>query len=620
MKRPETRLLAALAAILVGVTFLPTVPSLAGGFLGIDEVDHFGTQWFYGFVEDAVRHGKDLFWTDLLFFPYGKDIYRHTGANLLDAVAALPFRVLLGPVLGYNAFVLAGLLFNAWAFHRLARDRVADPFARGVATLLFALSPYILYETAEGRPMQSILGLLPLFLREAWRAAERPGWRAPVLGGVLLAVLGYWYWFYAFFAGLAAAALLGWTLLLRYLVMAGIAVALVAPVAVPLLLASSAADSTVPGLLDTARWTWLHAPPITREGHEIALLVWQPLAGKSGFYFQDERGEVLLAHQLQPLWVSFLLVALWLWRPGPVARGPILAMTAVLSVLALGPFVLLPTPGEADLAIPNPLYIGAVHAVRFLRRLWWPGRAVAVLLPLGGLVVAAVVARLGEGVPRRKLVAAGILGALVLGQMLWSRTAPFPTWSARIPAGYRCLAAGAPGAVFELPYGWTQAHLYYQSVHGRPIFGGMLERNPVFQPPEHVTLREANTFVKALLEAYDKEPRTDVSEVDAQALRDMGYRYVLLQKDALRVHVDGPTLGAAVTRTRLRQTTARLDSLLGTPVWNDARVALWGPWGDPSPCADAPPEKDTEPAPWNHRSTASVKDLDWTRLRILGVE
>ena len=58
------------------------------------------------------------------------------------------------------------------------------------------------------------------------------------------------------------------------------------------------------------------------------------------------------------------------------------------------------------------------------------------------------------------------------------------TWDAYVPAGFRCLAGGAEGAVIELPYSWTQAHLYYQIEHGRPIMGGMLENNETFTPDE----------------------------------------------------------------------------------------------------------------------------------------
>ena len=70
---------------------------------------------------------------------------------------------------------------------------------------------------------------------------------------------------------------------------------------------------------------------------------------------------------------------------------------------------------------------------------------------------------------------------------------PFETWNAGIPAGYKCLATGPEGAVLELPYNFTQAHLYYQIEHGRPIFGGMLENNKVFTPRETTELLKNNT-------------------------------------------------------------------------------------------------------------------------------
>jgi hypothetical protein len=107
-------LLGLIAAI--GAVWLPTAADWATAFLGIDYVDALGTQWFYWFVDHELGRDKPLGHTDLFFYPWGKDIFAHTGTNVLDAVLAMPVRWLLGPVLGYNLFVIAGLAASAWAF------------------------------------------------------------------------------------------------------------------------------------------------------------------------------------------------------------------------------------------------------------------------------------------------------------------------------------------------------------------------------------------------------------------------------------------------------------------------------------------------------------------------
>ena len=105
--------MALLAVLAAG--FGPHLRRLADDLLGYEYVDHYGTQWFYWYTERQVRAGAPLGHTDLFFYPWGKDVYLHTGSNVLDAMAAVPFRAMFGPTLGYNVFVLAGLLASGLA-------------------------------------------------------------------------------------------------------------------------------------------------------------------------------------------------------------------------------------------------------------------------------------------------------------------------------------------------------------------------------------------------------------------------------------------------------------------------------------------------------------------------
>ena len=77
----------------------------------------------------------------MVFFPYGKDIYGHTGANILDAILAAPLREWMGPTLSYNVFILLSLAFNVWAFSRLAREFTEDRITVWMSSLWFGCSP-----------------------------------------------------------------------------------------------------------------------------------------------------------------------------------------------------------------------------------------------------------------------------------------------------------------------------------------------------------------------------------------------------------------------------------------------------------------------------------------------
>jgi hypothetical protein len=142
-------------------------------------------------------------------------------------------------------------------------------------------------------------------------------------------------------------------------------------------------------------------------------------------------------------------------------------------------------------------------------------------IPVVCIALCTVMALANIGRRSRSLQLAAVLG--LGGLWLWNLKqiglAPFPTWDASVPAGYRCLAEGGDEALIELPYSWTQSHLYYQVEHGRPILGGMLENNRVFTPEESVGLRTENSFVRALLNAAKLEANPDEwTEQDKEAV------------------------------------------------------------------------------------------------------
>jgi len=589
----QHRLGLVVTVLLCGAVFLGTLTGLTDHFLGIEYVDHYGTQWFYWFAEHQLRALQGFGHTDLMFYPYGKDIYLHTGANVLDAIVAVPFRMIFGGVLGYNLFLIFGLGLSGYAFYSLARDFTEDRSAALIAATFVTLSPFVLTEVAEGRPTQAILVFPILFFRDLWRSGARGGLRAPLLAGLWLALTGYQYWFYAFFGGMVALAhgltLAFWPgpeaggrarILARHALIAAVALLLTLPATLSLLLASQAGQ--VPGMLDVSGWADGAIRPQTSEGTGIGLFLWQPLRGMSGFLAGTDPASLQYLPQgdLTP-WVSMIAMAAALFRPGRLRRAPALAMFAMGTVLAMGPVILLD-----DAWLPNPPYVWLVRNVAFLRRLWWPSRAYVYTDLLYGVFLAVALTWAGQ-VSGRARAAAATVAALLWGWHLsMSQLLPFPSWDATVPAGYRCLAGGDPGALLELPFSWTQAHLYWQTVHQRPIFGGMLENNELFAPEESVKLREDNSFVAGLLALTRSagEIPLSFSREDEETFGKLGYRYVVLERDAFNPPPNLPGLADNAARARLRRMRQQLTRALGEPVYEDARVNIYAPWGDPAPC------------------------------------
>jgi hypothetical protein len=143
----------------------------------------------------------------------------------------------------------------------------------------------------------------------------------------------------------------------------------------------------------------------------------------------------------------------------------------------------------------------------------------------------------------------------------------------------------------------------------------MLEKNPVFSHPASVRLRTENAYVAALLAAGDGVAAGSVPDADRAALGALGFRYVVLQKDAF-VAQGLSGMPARAVRTRQRDVVRAVQELAGAPVYDDARVAIFAPWGDRAPCDSSAWDRDSAPGPERRPTrTSGVLDLDEHRLK-----
>ncbi len=581
LRVPQLAGLVGIATAIAGLALWSALPTLGSRMLGIGGVDHSGTLWVYEQVREALTGASagaaSLVHTPVFYYPWGQDMLHNTGINVVDALLAAPFS-LLGRVAGHNAFLLCVLVANGLAAMCYARDHTEDRAAAALAGLAFAIAPYPLYELLEGRPAQALLVGMVFYLRALTRAVHGTG--SPWTAALWLALLGYQYWFYAVFAALGTVAGgVAWAArppvgrsttavigaLLR--VAAGAAVC-VAPVVVPMLAAMYA--GSVPGLIGQTPDMLLHS--------------YQPARGMVGFFDDDQ---FVGTQRALPLALAIAALARARKRGSDPDRVPELMIGAMALLLAMGPTLMI-----GARTVPEPLYVALSAALPPLQRLWHPARALAMLAVLG----------IGWFARMRRpaqllLLIVGVIAAVRDGLL------PFPTWDPTLPAGYQCLtarAAGEDAALLELPLAGSQRHLGYQSVHHRPISGGMHEAGVDFQPAEAVAWRASDPYANGLYAlARGAAPNAPIG--DGAAVHALGYGYVVLQKDAL------PTGQSAGERTLRRRIEAGLGSALGAPIWDDARTTIWAPWGDALPCSANPPARDETPAePLQDRA---VKDL-----------
>lgn len=556
-------------------------------YAGDAYVDAYGTQWFYWFAGEVLRGRQALAHTDFLFFPWGKEIYLHTGGNLLDAWMAFPLYAALPDPLAYNLWVLAILGGNAWAGTRLAAALGVPEGRRWTAGLALVLNPYVLVEIAFGRPTQAMLLFPGLAVATLWSMTRA---REALLAGVLVALTGWTYWFHGLVLG-AVAVLYGlWRALagpdrLRSLglhALAGaVALALALPPALPLLASVKAGE--VPGLL-ALDGEGLLAPLALRTVEGDAEGLWVLALGKGGAgSLLDEGGLRYNPGIPSVLWVHAAVVALGLWGVGR-ARGAgtvawMVAWLALVVVAASGPLFLV---GEGW--VVNRPWLWLVAHVDFLRRWWWPGRAVfaahlvvAALVPFAIEAAGALVRRAGRAATAARV---GV-GALLLGgavaQLLADEALPLRRWDGEASKVLRCLAAAPDGAVIDVPWASDQQNLWYQTIHGKPILGGMLVRKAAFGPEEVGKLRERNSLLRVLVAIGERQYTVplDWEQADRLELAGLGYRYVLARKD--HFVRPRPRRGGELEWVSEWSRPRRLvEKALGRgPAVEDERFALW---------------------------------------------
>jgi hypothetical protein len=573
VSRPWT---AAVVGVLAVLLLGPAALDPLHRFVGSDWLDAYGTQWFYWWTERRLA-GDDA--GALLFFPWGKDLYRHTGGNLLDAAIATPLRWALGAPGGTNAFVLLILLSNAWGATRVAAAAgVEERSGRLAAALLGLFNPFALFELQQGRPTQAMLVFPSLFIASLARPA---GLRSGLSGGLWLALTGLTYWYYGILGGLLAvlaslARAVGGRPMgegARLALVGAVSLAVVLPFAAPML--RDLGDGQVPGLLALADTPG----PLGRlrlrtvEGDEQGLFV-LALSGRGGALIEPD--DLRFDPGVRLFGAAHLLAVLaGSLSARRATRRLALAVGAGALVFAVGPVVIV---GRDFVA--NPLYLWGVERLDVLRRWWWPGRSVAwmhlIITMLGALAVQRVARARGR---RWGLAAAVGLGAWAAAVPARQGLAPLDWWPAQVSAGIHCLAQPAAGAVIELPYKLGQRPLYHQTIHGRPILNGMLVTKEAFTPPEMVALRNDNSAVALLLALGERDwrhPRDAWTAADLQALRELGYRTVVFRKEGYlrpRPQRDG-SVRMESDWPRARRIFAEVGFLV-EPVWEDDELALY---------------------------------------------
>ncbi len=473
-KTPRTALLLAYGLAAVLVTW-PLVLDPFGSLPGAERSDLWNSLWSFWYLQHSVLEGSTPFATELLGFPAGGSL---AVADPLNAVLGLALVPAVGLVAAYNLIVLGHLVFAGWAAHRLAEEITEgdEPgWSAWVAGLGFLAAPVLVSAVHNGTSEAIAAGWLPLALLAGVRALRRPSAGAGALAAVALAAALWASWYLGLCAilGLAALAAVGeGTARLRRRLTVLLPVLLVgALLALPLAWAqhhgSTAADNLV-GIKGAAELALVRR----MTGAADPLGFFMPGEFRSPDFARMSRYGEDFVHCAYLGWLAIIGTALAALRRR-AGTAWLLVAAALGLVLAMGPVLVrdgqaLLLPGDRAVPLPYLLLEGlpGFSGLSLLFRL--------AMLPSLALVVCAARGISGLGGTRARVVSVVAAVAVFAELRAVAPTHDLPALSdAAVAPALETLAEAPEAGVMNFPVVGGRRYLYEQTLHGKPITGGL---------------------------------------------------------------------------------------------------------------------------------------------------
>ena len=494
-------LLAGVAA--AAVLMVPTFAPLRDGLLGYYNDDWANGIYLHHQVHDALLAGRFDLSDPNQFFPFGYNPVHSNGGNILEMLVSGVFRVFAPWPLWLSLAAAAWIPLNAMAFVPLGRRLWTRESTVVAAAITWALFPPALHQITAGRLTQVALVGLPLAIAGMLDLSERTDRKGIGLTAVGLALTGLGYWFNAMFVAILS----------------------------PLFLLHAAGRSRLRVLVDlviSGALALLIVSPL------LLVVFWPALTGGQmpGTHIEPDMMPIAFPDALQLTggqkpglagWLSWAVLIGML--ASVTTRGPRwwlwVGLGATCVVFSLGPGQQI---GEQTWRMP---YWVVWRGVPGLARMFHPDRWMLV----GGLFMAVLSVGGVAGIHRRLvwLIPVGVVAQLGLrGQI------PLEAWTPSVPAHWAALAeTEGEEAVIVLPLHAAQLAGQYQWVHGRPLWGGMVEDQPWTHPKAWTEYERGNAFLSGLRAmSYGRTSSIKLSEEDRTALIADGFGWVVVDETA----------------------------------------------------------------------------------------
>ena len=564
----------------------PLLPHLGDRLIGYEHCTNRMHLWVLWMVKQMLFSGQVPVHTEHIFYPFGTNLVRLYGSDLLYPVVLSPLTHLLSAAVVFNLKILFSLTVAPYGVFRLLRYLGVGRAAALGGGALFTSTPYFLLETLNGVSELVAVEWIPLAVLYLLRSQDL-GRRRDVTLAVLFTLLasyasGYNVFFLFFFGVVLVAQRLitgkelgPWRERVRVKqlsVVAGLCLVGLAPYALLHHSGGTARSLSVElsDVLDPS-----HRPMADSSASVASYL--RPGRNEIPLRRVGENGrqEVINTTHTTYLGYGILLLALLGLLRG---RGASLwwATAGVFVLLSAGPHLCIsgdpvvvagtriPMPGLLLYKVIPGFDVTMRHAYRYVAM---AHLALAVLAGLGlhwllGLL---------RGAARHATAVVLVPGAvgLCLLEVLAVGPAPYPIpmTTLEVPAIYEQLAADPrPFAILELPHAddlnYLQPYLYYQTVHGKPMIDGAVHSR--LTKDELSFIRKVPLAWAFIYEENMLLPLTKAQvSFSLEMLREARFRYALLHMDLFST----PKLA--------RLASARMKRLFGAPVRTVGTIQLY---------------------------------------------
>jgi hypothetical protein len=534
----------AILALFILLTLLLTWPLLATMNVALagQSWDVYINPWADWWTKKTLSEGLDLYHTSYMFYPQGTSLVFHSFSHANTAISLL-LSPLLGRFVAYNFTILLAYALSGFGMYLLVSYLTGCPPAAVLAGLVFAFSPYHIFESAH--PVLVTTQWMPLFVLALLRMlydADANQVKLPLLAAwwFLLTALSSWH-LMIMLAGWAAL-FLPYSLLLarrgkifpsklgqvsgktgwapgasrRLLLFAVVATLLVVPFLWPIVHTQLTEDTAYVAVdVTEGLGNDLLSFFIPNQQH--------PLSDTLGSTIYEQMGFTAK----RPAYLGYVALGL-------AAIGVAADRRRTLFWLAAGLLFFFFSLG-AQISFKG----ATLHAFR----LPWATPIISVLrhpFRLNVLLFFSLAVLVGFGtqwlyrqvVPRSKPLgyfALTLLGGLLLFEYL---VLPFPTTEPLCSRFYFQLAQEeGEFAVADFPMGrrWAKYYLFCQTIHGKKIVDGVVSRTP----NDAYTFADADPLLGPLRAGAPPDPETDVAGQFA-ALADQGIRYIIVHKHFLQ--------------------------------------------------------------------------------------